>query len=154
MNSATTPSPQKTTLCRRDLDPIHALFNGDISGLVATFYSNERPLQGLAGQLDWYLGGSISNYLKKGAIEGQEEECVYIPVLKKGQTYHVLLLGVGMSESPGKRQPLKKSLKDRAKRNILSLNLDRMGISAEDLGGIDEKKLLSDWEGAGVCIVQ
>ena len=67
-----------------DLNAEEALFGSadtsPLDGLVATFHANERPLQGLAGWLDWRFQGAISSYLRAGALTGREGEYAYTPM--------------------------------------------------------------------------
>jgi len=62
---------------------------------VLPVFSDERPLQGLAGVLDWRLGGRLSGLLREGICTGNEGEHVltlsrHTPVL-----WRVVLLGLG-----------------------------------------------------------
>jgi len=62
---------------------------------VLPVFSDERPLQGLAGVLDWRLGGRLSSLLREGICTGTIGEHVltlsrHTPVL-----WRVVLLGLG-----------------------------------------------------------
>lgn len=132
-----------------DLTPEQALFgpfessspslDQPLDGMVATFHTNERPLLGLAGMLDWYFHGAISNFLRSGALSGAQGECAYLPITLPaitlpGRTYHILLIGAGSSSSPGTREPLNEKAFSILKNNLRSLKVSRIGLSRSDLG--------------------
>ena len=114
--------------------PEQALFSGQIQGLVAAFFQNERPPRGLAGRLDWYLQGAISKQLQSGAISGSAGECVYFPIQKNQSTCHLLLLGCGEAKSPGHRAAVARANLQILKKNLLSLQWKTTGISRSDFG--------------------
>ncbi|MEK6579420.1 MAG: M17 family peptidase N-terminal domain-containing protein, partial [Bdellovibrionota bacterium] len=119
-----------------DLDGDHALFSGEVTGLVAVVCANERPLSGLAGKLDWLLAGQISNYIRAGLITGNEGECVFLPFTKSDKTYHLILVGGGYSESMGDRKELKGETIRALHKNLMSLRPPKIGISRSDFGGV------------------
>src|SRR3989344_1576091 len=80
-----------------------ALTSGELKGLVAVCFENERPLQGLAGLLDWRFQGALSEYLRAGIITGKVGECVYLPITKNNRNYHLLLIGGGRTKKVKKR---------------------------------------------------
>jgi hypothetical protein len=135
-----------------NLSPEQALFEGQIDGLVVVFYQNERPPRGLAGRMDWYFQGAISNYLQKGAITGSPGECIYLPLTKNTTTqhpsiYHLILFGGGDAPEPGHRQlPDPESLMV-LKKNLISLKFKKVGISCADLGNAKPKNIATAFEG-------
>jgi hypothetical protein len=124
-----------------NLEADQALIDRKIDGLVAAVHENDRPLSGLAGLLDWRFHGVISKCLRAGAITGKVGECVYFPVTKNGNTYKLILLGVGSSStiSPDALKPLQKNLK--------GLNLEQVGISNKDFGNPPEDFLSKNLKG-------
>jgi hypothetical protein len=140
--------PQPQTL---DRDAADALFAGELRGVVAALPRNERPLQGLAGLLDWRFGGAISRYLREGAIRGEPGELCYFPLRLGGREYHLLLAGAGDSPAPGQRKLLPRESVAAVRENLRALKLTRMGISRQDWGGIDQGKL--EWEGVPVWLM-
>lgn len=46
---------------------------------IAVFVGPERPLQGLAGLVDWRLCGAISRALRSGVFEAAREEALLLP---------------------------------------------------------------------------
>lgn len=113
-----------------------ALFAPDhLSGMVATYHVNERPLQGVVGLLDWRFQGAISNFLKSGALTGQEGECAYLPIRRGERLFHILLLGSGSSKKPGARtRPSSRVLKV-LRENLENLKIRELGLSLSDFGG-------------------
>src|SRR4051812_14276668 len=109
-----------------------ALFDGQIQGLALTCYQNERPPNGLAGKMDWYFKGMISQYIRQGAITGKMGECTYLPLSKNGFIFHLILIGAGSSPSPGKRDPVPFEGLKILQQNLISLKLPKMGISRSD----------------------
>lgn len=120
--------------------PEDALFS-ELDGIVATFHTNERPLQGLAGLLDWYFHGAISSYLRAGAMSGEVGECAYLPLTLPTKTFHVILAGGGASPAPGKRQEPDTQTYALLKKNIASLKIPRLGISQSDFGNASRDSL-------------
>ena len=116
-------------------DELHALFSGAVKGLVAACSTNERPLQGLAGRIDWSFQGALSQFIRTGSITGESGELVYIPIRKPGRTFHFLLVGVGASEEPGHRAPLSKETLEKMRESLEQLGLESMGVSELDLPG-------------------
>jgi hypothetical protein len=136
-----------------EIEPDRALFERQIKCLVATCYQYERPLQGLAGLLDWHFQGQFSACLKAGAFTGKAGECVYLPVTKNAQTYHIMLVGLGVSnDSPQKAPPSPETMKLLHK-NLLSLKLDKIGISRSDFGNPDDGFFTKQLKGIPLCIV-
>jgi hypothetical protein len=101
--------------------------DGQLQGLVVALRKEERPLQGLAGKLDWHFEGAISRYLKTGFLKGHAGEFSYLPINRFGKVYHLLLVGTGA----GPKDFSDSSLHSLQK-NLTSLKLERMGVSCED----------------------
>ncbi len=133
--------------------PEHALFSA-LDGMVATFYTNERPLQGLAGLLDWHFHGAISTYLRAGAMSGEAGECAYLPLTLAGRVFHVLLAGGGASPAPGKRQEPDAETYTALKKNILSLKIPRLGISQSDFGNASRDSITRHFKEVPLWIVR
>lgn len=115
-------------------DAEKALLGGKVQGLVAHCYENERPLQGLAGLLDWRFEGLLTRGIRAGYITGQPGECVYLPVSRMGRTFHLLVVGGGVCPAPGKRTiPPALSL-DALRRNLVSLRIKDFAFSRAELG--------------------
>ena len=134
------------------MDAERALFEGQIQGLVVTFYQNERPLGGLAGIIDWYFRGALSQYIQKGAIAGKAGECVYIPLVHLGSTYHIILAGAGDSTSPGHRHPLPATTLRALQQNLISLRLPSIGISMSDFGQSSPDSFAQSLKGVSLWI--
>jgi hypothetical protein len=47
--------------------------------LVLPFFSDERPLRGAAGLVDWRLGGRLSRMLQSGRVRGERGEATLYP---------------------------------------------------------------------------
>lgn len=129
-----------------------ALFQGEVDGIVATFFENERPLAGLAGLLDWRLHGAISERLRAGAISGKAGECVYLPWTRHGVTRHVLLVGAGFSEAPGRRGKPDAEAWQTLKKNLPALGLKRIGVSRADFGNMTDSELHQQLKGVPLWI--
>jgi hypothetical protein len=118
-----------------------ALFDGRLQGLVALVTPDERPLQGLAGFLDWRFQGAISRCLQQGFLKGGAGECAYVPLSRNGVTYHLLLVGADS------RGPLPADSLKNLKKNLSTLKLSRIGVSRSDCAG-------TQFKGIPVCIVR
>lgn len=137
-----------------EMNADRALFEKKIDGIVATCYSNERPLRGLAGLLDWRTGGIISEYLRSGIITGAMGECTYLPLRRNGHTYHLFLLGCGHAVAPGRRDQVPETSVEAIRDNILKLKLEAVGISQTDFGGQGKDYFSQEFKGVPVWIVQ
>jgi hypothetical protein len=143
------PLPGITTL---EQDAERALFDGALDGLVCLFFRNERPLGGLSGVLDWRFHGRVSQTLRIGAIQGETGECVYMPFERHGRTFHVLLAGAGVSESPGVRARPPLETLEKIKKNLMSLKIAKFGISRKDFGGVPDSFLSQHLKGVGLWV--
>jgi hypothetical protein len=137
-----------------DLDADRALFGGEISGIVATFYENERPLSGLAGQLDWRFRGLLSHEISRGVVTGKAGECAYFPISRDGRVFHVILVGAGPSPTPGAREQVTPAVWDALEKNVTRLKIEKLGISRSDLGGVTDEALHSRMKGAPLWITR
>lgn len=130
------------------LEAERALFDGRVQGLIAVITPGERPLQGLAGSLDWRFQGAISSFLENGFLTGQTGECVYLPLVRAGTTYHVLLVG---SDARG---PVPQDSIKALKKNLVSLKLSRLGLSRGDWHAATDDFFAKNLKGIGVCILR
>lgn len=146
-------SPWKKTEAEMD----RLLFNGDVRTVVATFYENERPLQGLAGFLDWRFHQSLSTYLRKGVITGSVGECVLVPVRlryqDKNDPIYVVLIGGGTSAQPGTRDKLPKEAWQNLKKNLTDLRFEKVCISGSDFGGLPPDNLEKNLKGVSLWTI-
>jgi hypothetical protein len=127
-----------------------AFFEGSSPCLIATFYENERPIQGLAGLMDWRFYGALSRFVKEGAITGKVGEQIYFPVKRFDRVCHLILVGAGCNESPGKRPPLNSQAKVLLKplrKNLMSLRFSEVCVSQTDLGMISKQAILEIFQG-------
>ena len=72
-----------------------ALERSVVDLLVAGIFSDELPLQGGAGRVDWRLCGMISDQLLAGKICGERGEATLIPSAGRLQSNRVIVLGLG-----------------------------------------------------------
>jgi len=63
--------------------------------IIAGVTSDERPLHGVAGLLDYRLAGRISSLIERGFVTGEVAEVVLVPGKPKLPFDKVLLFGVG-----------------------------------------------------------
>lgn len=66
---------------------------------VLPFFEDERPLQGLAGLVDWRTGGSLSALLREGFCRGAAGETVLLPGRRTLPMERLVLLGLGPSRA-------------------------------------------------------
>jgi hypothetical protein len=62
---------------------------------VCTIWSDQRPLRGFAGLLDWRLGGRLSALVKSGFMRGDLGEALLVPGKPHVPFEKVLLVGLG-----------------------------------------------------------
>jgi hypothetical protein len=69
--------------------------------LVLFCYSDERPLRGAAGRVDWRLCGQLSALMVEGELSGAPGQRLLLPVQDRRMgASSVLVLGVGEVASP------------------------------------------------------
>jgi len=124
-------------------DPITALFTRKAQGLLVTLYENERPLQGLAGLLDWKFHGAVQKFLKQKPSIGKLGECVYFPLRRNQDVFHLILVGCGTNEEPGKRPMPPKEVFQKLRSTLPKLGLSQIGLSRSDMGSLSKKELLN-----------
>lgn len=62
---------------------------------ACSIWSDERPVRGFAGLLDWRLGGRLSVLLKAGFMRGDAGEALLVPGKPHVPFEKVLVVGVG-----------------------------------------------------------
>jgi leucyl aminopeptidase len=62
---------------------------------ACTIWSDQRPVGGFAGLLDWRLGGRLSALMASGFVTGEEGETLLVPGKPHVPFEKVLLLGLG-----------------------------------------------------------
>lgn len=72
-----------------ELDKEHAVC------LVLTGFSDERPLRGLAGRVDWRLNGQLSRLMRDSFIDGHFTEAVLTPMASRLPFDRLLFVGMG-----------------------------------------------------------
>ncbi len=65
--------------------------------IVLPFFSDERPLRGAAGLLDWRLCGALSRKLMAGYLDGTFGEKALLTTAPKLKSQWLLLVGLGES---------------------------------------------------------
>lgn len=65
--------------------------------IVLPFFSDERPLSGAAGLIDWRLCGALSRKLMAGYLDGHFGEKALVTTRPKLKSEGVLLVGLGAS---------------------------------------------------------
>ena len=115
-----------------DLSTADSLFAGTVSGLIAAVTTDERPMRGLLGLLDWRFEGQISELFRKKFVTGAPGECTYIPVTRAGKTYHLVLLGIGSRKAP--LSTLSHEALNSFSQNLKKLGVRSLGISRKDFG--------------------
>ena len=101
----------KSRLSATDIDKI------ETEAVVLLFFSNERPLRGSTGLIDWRMNGSISRLISQGMISGEKGEATLILPNRRIKGKKILMAGLGDSSAFGEA-----SLKDTAIAIIRQLN--------------------------------
>jgi hypothetical protein len=133
---------------------LNSLLKNEINGLVCACFQNERPLQGLAGYVDWYLGNPITHFVREGKITGQAGEIVYIPaIMPDRKVYHLIVVGAGVSNEPGERKLLDSKILKQLKHQISQLKIKNIGCSSLDLGFKDKEACETFFKEEAVCVL-
>src|SRR5580692_2734692 len=75
-------------LCRLD--------EASVELCACTIWSDVRPVRGLAGLLDWRLGGRLSALLASGFVTGEAGEALLLPGKPHVPFEKVLVVGMGV----------------------------------------------------------
>jgi hypothetical protein len=63
--------------------------------ILAPFFSDERPLTGVLGLIDWRMCGFLSNAIERGNVRGDFGETVLVPLRPRFVVDKLFLLGLG-----------------------------------------------------------
>lgn len=66
-----------------------------IEALVMPFFSDERPLRGPLGSVDWRLCGRVSRLIERGIVTGKKGETVLVPARPRLPFEKLFLYGLG-----------------------------------------------------------
>lgn len=77
-----------------ELEAIDAL---KCEAILATFFSDDRPLSGALGLIDWRLCGFLSRAITRGMVTGALGETVLLPLRPRFGVDKLFLLGLGPS---------------------------------------------------------
>lgn len=91
--AASAPSPQAGL--RWVSDELRALDDAPSDLLVLTAFADERPLEGLAGLVDWRLCGALSAWRAGGFSTGELGERILYPTSHRLSHTRLLFLGLG-----------------------------------------------------------
>jgi hypothetical protein len=75
-------------------DPIR-LDEANVELCACSIWSDQRPMGGLAGILDWRLGGRLSALLQSGFVTGAKGEALLVPGRPHVPFEKVLVVGLG-----------------------------------------------------------
>jgi hypothetical protein len=147
---------------------VKGLLRNRYASAVICCAQNERPLQGLAGELDWQLQGALSRMIRWGRITGEKGECVLFPIRApqasfaknpappSERIFQLILLGIGPTARPGERHSLPVESLSLLRSNLKRLSLPLIGVSLSDFGLSSEaensQKLTQLFQGVALCI--
>lgn len=77
------------------LPNVHALDDARAELCACSVFSDERPFKGVAGLLDWRLGGTLSALAKQGFLSGRAGEAVMLPGRPRLPFDKLVLFGLG-----------------------------------------------------------
>lgn len=66
--------------------------------LVAGFFQDDRPLTGLAAELDWINNGILSRLILRNRICGEVKETTLLAAQRKLHAQKILMIGLGKKE--------------------------------------------------------
>ena len=111
---------------------LRAIDGASAEVIACSVFGDERPMRGLAGLLDWRLGGKLSALAKAGFLTGESDEVVLVPGRPRLPFEKVLVLGLGPRSSFGD--------------DVVRRALERLGTT---LGGLQVKRALVELPGRG-----
>ena len=74
---------------------LRKLDSASVELCACSIWSDERPIRGFAGLVDWRLGGRISGLLKSGFFRGELGEALLVPGKPHVPFEKVLVVGLG-----------------------------------------------------------
>lgn len=63
--------------------------------LACCMFSDQRPVQGVAGLVDWRMGARLTRWLESGALTGESGEVALVPGKPRIPFEKLLLFGLG-----------------------------------------------------------
>jgi hypothetical protein len=75
---------------------LRCLDEASVELCACTIWRDVRPVRGLAGLLDWRLGGRLSALLASGFVTGEAGEALLVPGKPQLPFEKVLVVGLGM----------------------------------------------------------
>lgn len=124
-----------------------------VQALGTTLYQNERPLQGVAGLVDWHFPKILSGFVRSGAISGREGELICVPVVYRERPVRILLLGNGSNSRPGDRPKVADSALKTLAEGALKMRIETLALSAADFGLKAKKEIESIFRGINLVWV-
>jgi hypothetical protein len=67
--------------------------------ILTPFFSDERPLSGVLGLIDWRLCGFVSRMILQGALCGEPGETVLVPLRPRLRMDKLFLFGLGPEQA-------------------------------------------------------
>jgi Cytosol aminopeptidase family, N-terminal domain len=77
----------------KSLDVLHS------EAILLPFFSDERPLTGALGLIDWRMCGFVSRLIQRGVVHGRFGETVLVPLQPRFASHKLFLFGLGSRES-------------------------------------------------------
>jgi hypothetical protein len=140
-----------------------ALVDGLTDGLIVAVPSNEAPLQGLAGIIDWRFHGQVSafhslnpsNETLRGSqgLSGKLGEMTLMALQHHGKIFRVLFVGIGPVPQPGIRsEAVLQTLSRPLITTLMQLGWRAPGFSSQDWGDIELASLTRALEGRNILL--
>lgn len=70
----------------------------EVDSLALGIFSDERPLRGVAGLVDWRLCGLLSRFISAGRLSGRSAERVLMPGAGRIGATRIFIFGLGARE--------------------------------------------------------
>ena len=112
--------------------------------IVLWHFSDERPLRGTSGLIDWKLDGRISKFIMDDRITGEWQEKVMLGSFKPLVDKRLVLIGLGPQEdfNPGRiRDAGRLAMRTAVKLGIDSASITLPGVINDDIVGVAEEFL-------------
>jgi len=105
-----------------------------LDGVVSPIYTDERPLKGVAGHVDWRLNGFISRLVMADRLIGDSGEWLLVHTQGRLPYTHLFLVGMGAKDGRNS-DGVKSALGDVASKVALA-GLHAFGIDLEEVAGV------------------
>ena len=119
--------------------------------IVLPFFSDERPLRGAAGLIDWRLCGALSRKIMAGYLDGRFGEKALVAAPPKLKSEALLLVGLGASAAFDTGTAERACSLIAGALTEAKVSTAALGLPGRSLGLLPALECMQLWLAAGPC---